>query len=94
MNVCVVSGNVVSDVDFKFIYGNKFKWSIALFSLKLLNGTVIRVKAYNYIADYFYRKIEMGMYVFLIGRLDTKMELTVTQINRYNIGYGACIISE
>lgn len=57
MNLCLLAGRIQSEIDFNFImYGRNF--SIAEFILELFDGTLLYLKAYDDIADYFYRKLK------------------------------------
>ena len=57
MNFCVLYGKIVSEIEFKFIIKNKNK-SITYFDMLLFNKSVVRVKAYNEVADYIYRNFD------------------------------------
>ena len=66
MNLCVLLGKIVSDIEFKFIFKNQNK-SIAYFDIELLNKSVIRIKSYNELADHIYRKLKVGQIVIVEG---------------------------
>ena len=68
MNLCILYGTIVSDIEFKFIIKGKNK-SIAYFDMELLNTNVIRVKAYNEMADFIYRKLLKGQSVIVEGKI-------------------------
>jgi len=68
MNLCILLGKIVSEIEFKFIIKGKNK-SIASFDMLLLNKSVVRVKAYNEMADYIYRKCEKGQKVSAEGKV-------------------------
>lgn len=68
MNLCILLGEIVSDIEFKFIIKGKNK-SIAYFDMLLLNKSVVRVKAYNEMADFVYRKLKRGQLVMVEGKV-------------------------
>lgn len=68
MNFCILYGVILTDVNFNFILNKKNK-SIAYFDLLLSNNSVIKVKAFDEKADYIYRKLKIGDYMMIEGRL-------------------------
>ena len=68
MNLCILLGKIVSEVEFKFIINSKNK-SIAYFDLELLNKSIVKVKGYNDKADYIYRKLKKGQNVIIEGKI-------------------------
>ena len=68
MNLCILLGKVISEVEFKFIINSKNK-SIAYFDLELLNKSIVKVKGYNDKADYIYRKLKKGQNVIIEGKI-------------------------
>ena len=49
--------------------------SIAVFYLQLLNGSIIKVKGYNKIADYCYSSLKQGMNIQIQGYINNKCEI-------------------
>ena len=74
MNLVYIQGKVVSKIDFKFIIYSK-NISVAIFKVELRNKSVVKVKAYNEMADYCYRKLNEGREIIIEGRLNTKLEV-------------------
>lgn len=68
MNLCVLLGKIVSDIEFKFIFKNQNK-SIAYFDMELLNKSIIRIKAYDDIADFVYSQLKVGQSVIVEGKI-------------------------
>ena len=68
MNLCILLGKIVSDIEFKFIIKGENK-SIAYFYLLLLNQSIVRINVYNEMADYIYRKLKNGQIVIVEGEL-------------------------
>ena len=68
MNLCILLGKIVSEIEFKFIIKSKDK-SIVYFDMELLNKIIIRIKAYNGVADYIYRKLKKGQVVVVEGKI-------------------------
>lgn len=68
MNICILLGKIISEIEFKFIINSKNK-SIAYFDLELLNKSIIKVRAYNEIADYIYSYFEQGKLIAIEGQI-------------------------
>ena len=66
MNIVFVEGKIISDIEFNFII-NSTNISIAMFELELLNKSIVKIKAYNELADYCYSKINKNDIVFIEG---------------------------
>ena len=80
MNLCFVIGKIVSEIEFRFIVDNKKYMSIAYFDIELNNKSIIKVKAYNELADYCYSKLQKNDICFLNGSIDSKMEIEIEEI--------------
>ena len=74
MNICFFIGKICSQIKFDFILNSK-NISIARFNVKLLNGSIIKVKGYNEIADYCYRNLEKSMLIEIEGCINNKCEI-------------------
>ena len=70
MNICILLGEIVSEIEFQFIINSKNK-SIAYFDLELLNKSIIKVRAYNEIADYIYSRLSKGDIIVIEGKVRT-----------------------
>ena len=81
MNIIFVQGKIIDDIEFKFIINNKNN-SIAFFKLKLLNKSIVKVKAYNELADYCYSKLNKGDIIFVEGYFNSDMEIIIEIINK------------
>ncbi len=57
MNICVLIGKIISEIEFKFVINSKNK-SIVYFDIELQNKNVVKAVAYDDKADYIYRKIK------------------------------------
>lgn len=68
MNLCILLGKVISEIEFKFIINSKNK-SIAYFDMELLNKSIIRIEAYSETADYVYRKLKKGQNIIVEGKV-------------------------
>ena len=82
MNIVIISGKIVSEVDFNFIYNKNKKekhTSIAMCKLKLDNDSIIDVYGYDEVADYLYRNADK--YVLIEGILDTNMMVEIVSVN-------------
>ncbi len=82
MNIVIISGKIVSEVDFNFIYNKNKKekhTSIAMCKLKLDDDSIIDVYGYDEVADYLYRKTEG--YVWIEGILNSNMMVEIISVN-------------
>ena len=74
MNICFLIGEIISEVQFEFILNSKNN-SILTFELKLSNGSIIEVQAFNEIADYCFRELKIGDIVFICGSIKSNIVL-------------------
>lgn len=79
MNLVFLKAKILSNIKFDFIVKNKEYKSIVNYEIELLNNSEIIVQAYNKDADYCYKELSKGDYVFLQGILQTQG--TVRQID-------------
>lgn len=82
MNIVIISGKIVSDINFSFIY-NKDKIekhiSIAMCKIQLDNGSIIDVYGYDEVADYLYsHNLE---YIWFEGKIDNNMMIEVLKLS-------------
>lgn len=84
MNICILIGKICSKIQFDFILNSK-NISIVRFNIKLSNGSIIKIKGYNEIADYCYRNLEKGMLVEIEGCINNKCEIILEDIILINI---------
>ena len=69
INLCFLSGKVINEIDLKFVYNTKKKSldkkhiSIAEIELKLQDGQIVQLHAYNEMADYVFRNIHKGEHI-------------------------------
>ena len=69
MNEVFLIGKVISDIEFKFII-NSNNISIAMFEIiTIQDKQIIRVKAYNEIADYIYQHIKQNDCIAIEGKI-------------------------
>lgn len=66
MNICFVSGKVISNIKYKFVLNSK-NTAIATLKIELENKSIIIAKAYNKIADYCYRSLAKENMIFIYG---------------------------
>ena len=81
MNLCFFSGKIISEIEFEFIINSK-NISIAYFDLQLSNGSIIKVKGYDEMADYCYRKLIKGEFIFIEGFINNKYENIIKTLLR------------
>jgi len=82
MNEVFLTGKIISNVEFRFIINSK-NISIAMFNIELDDKQIIKVKAYNEIADYCYSKLKNTDRIFINGEL-SGIYVIVKDIKRCN----------
>ena len=84
MNIVVISGEVITKVEFKFIYDryeNKNKHiSMAKCMLKLNNESIVQIYGYDNVADFMYRNLQIGDSIVCAGYLDSEGIICVEEI--------------
>ena len=82
MNIVMISGKIVSEIDFNFIYNKDKKekhTSIAMCKIQLNNGSIIDVYGYDEIADYIYsHNLE---YIGFEGKIDSNMMVEIKKLS-------------
>lgn len=81
MNEVFLTGKIISNVEFKFIINSK-NISIAMFNIETDYKQVIKIKAYNELADYCYSKLEKSKRLFIYGKI-SKDKVIVKEIYQY-----------
>ncbi len=81
MNDVFLTGKIISNVEFKFIINSK-NISIAVFNIETNDKQVIKIKAYNELADYCYSKLETRQRVFIYGEI-SENDVIVKEIYQY-----------
>ena len=56
MNEVFLIGKIISDIEFKFIINSKNK-AIACFEIETNDKQIVRIQAYNQLADFVYSKL-------------------------------------
>ena len=72
MNEVFLIGKIISNIEFKFIINSKNK-AIACFEIKTADKQIIRVQAYNQLADFAYSKLNSNDKVFINGYIETNV---------------------
>ena len=81
MNEVFLIGNIVNEIEFKFIINSK-NISIAMFNIETDDKQVIKIKAYNELADYCYSKLKTNQRVFIYGEI-SENNIIVKKIYQY-----------
>ena len=81
MNICFIIGSVVEEIKYNFIIEGK-NFACAQFKLKLLNKSIINIKAYNNLADYCYRYLNKNDIVFIQGYLNSDLIVYATEVTK------------
>ena len=69
MNEVFLIGKIISDIEFKFIINSKNK-AIACFEIETNDKQIVRVQAYNQLADFVYSKLNTNDKVFINGYIE------------------------
>ncbi len=72
MNEVFLIGKIISNIEFKFIINSKNK-AIACFVIKTADKQIVRVQAYNKLADFAYSKLNTNDKVFINGYIETNI---------------------
>ena len=85
MNLVIISGEIISNIDFRFIYDryrghNEKHTSIVRCRLKLLDGNEVEIYGYDNIADKMFRFYQCGSNVLVEGHLDQSMSVNIDRI--------------
>ena len=72
MNEVFLIGKIISDIEFKFIINSKNK-AIACFEIKTADKQIVRIQAYNQLADFTYSKLNTNDKVFINGYIEANM---------------------
>ena len=95
MNIVVICGKIISEVEFNFIYDRYMSvnsekgmsslemymhTSVAKCKMKLSNNSVIQIQGYDEVADFMYRHLKEKDVVWLEGALDGNGNVVVEGI--------------
>ena len=72
MNGVFLIGKIISDIEFKFIINSKNK-AIACFEIKTADKQIVRIQAYNQLADFTYSKLNENDKVFINGYIEANV---------------------
>ena len=96
MNIVVICGKIISEVEFNFIYdryrnvsSEKEKSSLEIYmhtsvakcKMKLSNNSVIEIQGYDDVADFMYRHLKEKDVVWLEGALGRNGNVVVKSFN-------------
>ncbi len=84
MNIVILYGKVVSQIDFKFIYNRYNKkntyTSIAQCEVMLENNSIITIYGYDDVADFMYRKLNKNVNILIEGAIGNNMMIKVESV--------------
>ena len=69
MNEVFLIGKIISDIELKFIINSKNK-AIACFEIETNDKQIVRIQAYNQLADLAYSKLNKNDKVFINGYIE------------------------
>ena len=72
MNEVFLIGKIISNIEFKFIINSKNK-AIACFEIETADKQIVKVQAYNEIADFAYSKLNTNDKVFINGYIEANV---------------------
>ena len=72
MNEVFLIGKIISNIEFKFIINSKNK-AIASFEIKTADKQIVRMQAYNQLADFAYSKLNTNDKVFINGYIEANV---------------------
>ena len=72
MNEVFLIRKLISDIEFKFIVNSKNK-AIACFEIKTADKQIVRIQAYNQLADFAYSKLNINDKVFINGYIENNV---------------------
>ncbi len=72
MNEVFLIGKIISNIEFKFIINSKNK-AIACFEIETVDKQIVRIQAYNQLADFAYSKLNTNDKVFINGYIETNV---------------------
>lgn len=72
MNEVFLIGKIISNIEFKFIINSKNK-AIACFEIETNDKQIVRIQAYNQLADFAYSKLNSNDKVFINGYIETNV---------------------
>ena len=81
MNEIFLIGKIISNIEFKFIINSKNK-AIACFEIKTADKQIVRIQAYNQLANFAYSKLNTKDKVFINGYIEANV-VKVKFINIY-----------
>ena len=86
MNICFFQGKIISKINFKFVMKNdkclaSRHISICYFRILLDNESCVKVKAYNEMADFCYKKLRKGDFINICGCLCQNYEIELDEIS-------------
>ena len=82
MNICFISGKIISDINFKFIINSK-NISICYFNVQLSNKSIIKCLAYNEMADFCYCNLRKSDNLYIQGFLNSNYDVIIEIIRSY-----------
>lgn len=77
MNICFLIGKIISEIKFDFVISNRKinKISRTELYIKLKNNSIIKIVAYNELADKCFKELEKGKIIIIQGRINTLGEV-------------------
>ena len=79
MNICFLTGKIVSDIKFDFMIYSRHT-SIVQFYIKEKRKNIIKIVGYDKIADYCYKNVKKNDIVFIEGRMENIEDNTIIKL--------------
>ena len=74
MNLVIITGKVISKMEYKFVYEGKKKAKVS-FKLRLENNNITDVFAYDNMADKIYQEVQQNDTINIIGKVHSNMKV-------------------
>lgn len=79
MNEIFIIGKVASKIEYKFIINSKKYFAKVEFEIEF-NNQKFKVRGYNNIADFCYRKLNKNDMIFINGKIESGMIIDIKKI--------------
>lgn len=79
MNDIFLIGRLTEDVNFRFMIRKKYT-AISLFNIRTIDSEILRIVAYNGIADFCYRNLNKDDNILINGFLNSNMQVVIKSI--------------
>lgn len=85
MNICFLSGRIISTPQFKFVLNKNHKMKknyhrcLLIINIELNDKTILKLNIFDEKADYYFRVLKEGCYIIVEGMINNKYEIEVKE---------------